>query len=65
MFDVSQTDGDPLPDVRPVLVEGQTPEGVWEAVAAQITDEGFTLLRALDPQIPEAIGTTDFRKTWG
>jgi antirestriction protein ArdC len=61
VFDVSQTDGDPLPDLRPHLVEGDAPDGAWDAVAAQVLEEGFQLLRERDPRIPEAIGTTDFK----
>jgi antirestriction protein ArdC len=62
VFDVSQTDGDRLPEVRPQLVEGEAPDGAWAAVAAQVLEEGFQLLRECDPQLPEAMGTTDFVK---
>src|SRR4051812_1108450 len=33
VFDISQTEGEPLPDVAPVLVEGEGPAGLWDALA--------------------------------
>ena len=45
VFDVSQTDGDPLPDVGPTLLTGQAPDGLWDALAAQVTAHGYTLER--------------------
>jgi len=44
VFDISQTDGDPLAEPpRPQLTRGQAPEGLWEALAAQVKDAGFDL----------------------
>ena len=45
VFDVSQTDGEPLPTdpVRPRLVAGEAPVGMWEALARDVTECGFTL----------------------
>ena len=45
VFDVSQTDGEPLPadPVRPQLVEGEAPVGMWEELTRHVTDCGFTL----------------------
>jgi antirestriction protein ArdC len=43
VFDVSQTDGDELPEVRPTLLEGDDPEGFWNRLADQVTDAGYTL----------------------
>ena len=44
VFDISQTDGDPLAQPpRPQLTRGQAPEGLWEALAAQVTTAGFDL----------------------
>jgi antirestriction protein ArdC len=60
VFDVSQTDGDPVPEVRPALVQGQAPAGAWDALARQITADGFELLREVDARSPGAIGSTDF-----
>ncbi len=45
VFDVSQTDGDPLPDVPPVLLDGDDPGRLWDALASIVTDEGFRLTR--------------------
>jgi len=46
VFDISQTEGEPLPvEPRPVLLEGNAPDGLWNAIAAQIADNGFTLER--------------------
>jgi hypothetical protein len=42
--DISQTDGDPLAQPpRPQLTRGQAPEGLWEALAAQVKTAGFDL----------------------
>ncbi|MDP2326248.1 MAG: ArdC family protein [Gammaproteobacteria bacterium] len=63
VFDVSQTEGDPLPTPpRPVLLEGQAPEGLWEHLAAQVQTAGFTLARVpqTDLPIPTANGVTAF-----
>jgi antirestriction protein ArdC len=44
VFDVAQTEGEPLPDTdRPRLLTGEAPTGLWDALAAQVVDEGFTL----------------------
>jgi len=46
VFDVSQTDGDPLPEpVRPVLLDGEAPAGLWDALAALVTGDGYALER--------------------
>jgi antirestriction protein ArdC len=46
VFDIAQTDGEPLPEVdRPALLDGEAPSGLWEALAAQVAGEGFTLER--------------------
>ena len=49
VFDVSQTDGDPLPPqaTQPVPEElnGTGPEHLWEDVAACVTEQGYTLER--------------------
>lgn len=47
VFDVSQTEGDPLPDVEmPRLLNGEAPAGLWDALAAQVADLGYDLTRA-------------------
>ena len=59
VFDVAQTDGDPLPEVeRPTLLAGEAPEGLWHALAAQVADRGFTVVRR---DCAPANGTTE----WG
>lgn len=48
VFDISQTDGDDLPDryaVRPQLLNGSAPEGLWDALVAQATEAGYTVVR--------------------
>jgi antirestriction protein ArdC len=43
VFDVEQTDGEPIPDIRPETLEGEAPEGLWDALAAQVAAAGYTL----------------------
>lgn len=46
VFDVSQTDGEPLPDQpMPQLLEGEAPPGLWDGLAAQVAAAGYTLRR--------------------
>jgi len=46
VFDVSQTEGDPLPEVdRPSLLEGDAPAELWQRLADQVAAAGFTLER--------------------
>ena len=45
VFDISQTDGDPLPDIAPELLTGDAPAALWEALAAQVAAHGYTLTR--------------------
>jgi antirestriction protein ArdC len=47
VFDVSQTEGDPLPEdvTRPVLLDGEAPEGLWESLAEIVTDTGYRIER--------------------
>jgi antirestriction protein ArdC len=45
VFDVSQTDGDPLPDCGPSLLEGSGVAGLWDLLAGQVKAAGFTLER--------------------
>jgi len=57
VFDLSQTEGKPLPDLAPRLLEGGGPTGAFEALAAHIGDAGFRVERA--PLAP-ANGKTDY-----
>ena len=42
VFDVSQTDGDPIPEVqRPILLDGDAPSGLWESLSGMVRDRGY------------------------
>jgi antirestriction protein ArdC len=56
VFDVSQTDGMELPDVRPALLDGAGVAGLWNALALQVKTAGYTLERG---DCHGANGTTD------
>jgi len=63
VFDVTDTEGDevPLPPARASLLEGDAPDGMWDFLAAQVAEVGYTL--AVIPQLPgrpSANGETDF-----
>ena len=45
VFDIRNTTGEDIPDVRPALPEGDAPEHLWDGLAAQITAAGFDLVR--------------------
>lgn len=45
MFDIAQTDGEPLPDVAPALLTGEAPVDLWDGLAAQVTGRGYRLER--------------------
>ena len=45
VFDVSQTDGKPLPEAGPSLLAGGSPRGLWDRLADQVHAAGFTLDR--------------------
>lgn len=57
VWDVSQADGDPLPDVRPELLTGSGPGGLWTALACQVESAGFELRRE---SCGQANGRTDY-----
>jgi hypothetical protein len=46
VFDISQTEGDPLPDVIPELLCGDAPAVLWDALAAQVAAHGYSLTAA-------------------
>jgi antirestriction protein ArdC len=56
VFDISQTDGDPLPKVDAVETQGDAPAGMWDRLAAQVGAAGFVLLRET-PEHSEALGS--------
>jgi hypothetical protein len=48
VFDISQTEGEDLPDldaVRPKLLDGAAPEGIWEVLVEQAGAAGFEVIR--------------------
>ena len=55
VFDESDTTGDPLPDVAPVLLEGDST--LWDALAAQVASAGYRLSRG---ECPGVNGRTNF-----
>jgi hypothetical protein len=62
VWDVSQTSGDPIPALpRPDLLRGESPAGLWDGLADQITGAGFELrLVSSAAAIGGANGITDF-----
>ena len=57
VFDVSQTDGEPLPVVNPELLSGEAPETLFDGLAGEVDRAGFQLRRA---DCSPANGLTDF-----
>ena len=47
VFDISQTSGNELPEdpARPVLLDGEAPAGLWDALAGIVTDNGYRIER--------------------
>jgi len=45
VFDIQQTEGDPLPEVVPALLTGQAPAGLWNDLASQVSGHGYALER--------------------
>ena len=48
VFDVTQTDGEPLADldaVKPQLLDGAAPDGLWDALVAQCAELGYGVVR--------------------
>lgn len=62
VWDVSQTDGRPIPEPkRPALLKGQAPVGLWDGLTAAIEARGFTVHRVPhSTDIGGANGITDF-----
>jgi DNA primase len=61
VFDIGQTDGDPLPEVPITLVQGDLPDH-WEQVRGLITESGFDLQVADLDRLGEANGVTDWTR---
>jgi len=45
VFDVTQTDGNPLPDIQPRLLTGDAPQQLWDHLAALVVSDGYRLER--------------------
>jgi len=45
VFALHQTEGAPLPDVAPILLVGQAPAGLWDALEGQVLGHGYTVHR--------------------
>jgi len=45
VFDVSQTDGEPLPDAEPAHLTGPGPDGLWDHLAGLVHDDGYRIER--------------------
>ncbi|WP_168207377.1 toprim domain-containing protein [Microlunatus elymi] len=59
VFDISQTSGPPIPQpVQPNLLAGSAPAGLWDALANEISERGYRLLRAGDERLGQANGLT-------
>jgi len=61
VFDIAQTDGDPLPEVPITLVEGDLPSH-WDRVRGLVTESGFDLQVADPDRLGEANGVTDWNR---
>lgn len=61
VFDISQTDGEELPEMRPALLSGAAPEGLWQAIASQIEHQGFTVERGPCPGRANGVASFDRR----
>jgi hypothetical protein len=62
VYDVTQTGGERVPErPRPRLLAGEAPAGLWNGLAAQVREHGFTLADAPDAAaLHGANGVTDF-----
>jgi hypothetical protein len=62
VWDISQTDGEPVPGPpRPELLGGEAPEGLWDGLADQIVARGFELRLVSNARsIGGANGLTDY-----
>ena len=58
VFDLAQTEGDPLPNISPQLLTGEVPRRLIDALVQRVEADGYTLSRGPCPG--EANGITDF-----
>lgn len=49
VFDVSQTEGQPVPDLPPRLLTGEAPAGLWEQLGQVAANDGYELHRQACP----------------
>lgn len=62
VFDVSQTDGKPLPDVQaPELLTGEASAETWDRLVGFAGTLGYTVLRETHAAIPQANGVCDYQ----
>lgn len=63
VWDVSQTDGRPLPEMpSPQLLRGEAPDGLWNALSTLVESEGFSVSSVDDrAALAGANGMTDSR----
>ena len=67
VFDVTQTEGPPLPQApRPALLAGQAPDGLWDTLVGEVIQRGYRLLRGHADQLGGANGVTKVaeREVW-
>ena len=67
VFDVSQTEGRPLPVPHlPALLSGSAPVGMWDLLATDVTERGYRLMRGPISELSGANGVTRFkdREVW-
>ncbi|QTE30060.1 ArdC family protein [Pengzhenrongella sicca] len=57
VFDLSQTDGEPLPDVAPELLRGEPPAELWDHLELLIKEDGYAVERG---ECAGANGYTDY-----
>lgn len=43
VFDIAQTEGEPIPDVQPVVLDGDDPGRLWDALEKQVVGQGYTV----------------------
>ena len=67
VFDIAQTDGPPVPQpAEPELLSGAAPDGLWDALAGEIAEHGYRLLRCPASELDGANGLTKVpeREVW-
>jgi antirestriction protein ArdC len=61
VFDITQTDGQPLPNVAPRSLDGDQPPQLWDQLATLVTAAGYRLQRG---DCGQANGRTHFGEHW-